>query len=265
VTASAARLAITWVARARWIDLAHPEWWLVPSVGAAWSALAVLAVARASSAGDGAGRLGALAFVCPIPASSEADGIGVGGALAGLGESAVMVVAMMGLLVLPTLHHVGLTGLRSRRRRGPALTLAGFVAVWLPVVVAIDGAVRVVAGTAGAIVAVGLAVGAALAWQRSAPRWRAVRRCGRVVPIAARGWRADVGCVRQGAIVGGSCIVACAGYMAVAAAAGHGIVAMTGLAATQLWERVGRRRRPLPGALIAVGVALVSFATGTAR
>lgn len=253
---------MTAAARTRGVDWDHPEWWVVPIVGAAWIVLAVSALPRSAPVGVPEGGLYAL-FVCPIlsPGSLAPDG-GVF-VFAGLG-SAVMVLAMMGALVLPALHHVGLTGVWARRHRGPALVVGGFLATWLPVVWLLDLAVGTVAATAGSAVAVMLAVAAAVAWQLTPAKARAVRRCGQMIPIPPRGWRADVGCLRLGSQIGGSCVVACGGFMLVAAAAGHGVIAMAALAVVQLHERAARRQRPLPGVVVALAVGAISIASNAA-
>jgi hypothetical protein len=243
VTVLAGRLERTGGPSLRAIDRRHPEWWVLPLVAAAWIGLVGAALVRSVPGGPADGGAYATLFVCPLVGPSS-GGDGLGAALgAGLGSIA-MIVAMMGILVVPVLHHVGHSGLWARRRRGPALVFAAFIATWLPVVLMIDLAVA----------------GLVLPWKR-----RALRRCTRLVPIVPRGWRADVGCLRLGVVAGQSCVLACAGSMLVVAAAGHGPLAMAILAVAQLRDRRERRARALPGALavLVVGTgALLATALG---
>jgi predicted metal-binding membrane protein len=243
VTVLAGRLVRTGGPSLRAIDRRHPEWWVPPLVAAAWIGLVGAALVRSVPGGPADGGGYATLFVCPLVGPSS-GGDGLGAALgAGLGSIA-MIVAMMGILVVPVLHHVGHSGLWARRRRGPALVFAAFIATWLPVVLMIDLAVA----------------GLVLPWKR-----RALRRCTRLVPIVPRGWRADVGCLRLGVVAGQSCVLACAGSMLVVAAAGHGPLAMAILAVAQLRDRRDRRARALPGALavLVVGTgALLATALG---
>ncbi len=245
-------------ARARQIDWQHPEWWIVPVVGAAWLALVALAVAGAAAPGGAPGPAYGPLLVCPIVPAIGGSGGGFGALLASVGEAGLMVVAMMGPLLVPTLHRVGLASLWARRRRGPALVFAGFVTTWLPVVVLFDATVTLGAGALGSVAAIAVATALAVAWQVTAWKWRALRRCARPTPIPTAGWRADVGSLRRGFAVGRSCIGACGGFMLVAAAAGHGIVALALLAAVQLWERMARRPGPWPGGLAVVGVGALA-------
>jgi Predicted metal-binding integral membrane protein (DUF2182) len=265
VTASTQGLRGFGEPRLRAIDWGHPEWWVVPIVGAAWLGLAVATLLRSAPGGPAAGGGYTTLFVCPIvgPGTIAPDGYAT---LAfSVLASVAMVVAMMGLLVLPLLHHVGLTGVWARRRRGPAFVIAGFVLTWLPVVWVLDLGISLVAGAAGALVAVGLAVAVAVVWQVTPRKARAIRACRRSQPLAPRGRRADLACLRFGSLIGRSCVVECSGFMLVAAAAGHGLLAMAALAIVQLHERTARRPRPLPGVLASLavgGVAAIGIVLG---
>jgi hypothetical protein len=264
VTVLAGRLERTGGPSLRAIDRRHPEWWVLPLVAAAWIGLVGAALVRSVPGGPADGGGYATLFVCPLVGPSS-GGDGLGAALgAGLGSIA-MIVAMMGILVVPVLHHVGHSGLWARRRRGPALVFAAFIATWLPVVLMIDLAVAGLATVVGPLAAISAAVALAVSWQVLPWKRRALRRCTRLVPIVPRGWRADVGCLRLGVVAGQSCVLACAGSMLVVAAAGHGPLAMAILAVAQLRDRRDRRARALPGALavLVVGTgALLATALG---
>jgi hypothetical protein len=264
VTALVGRLERTGGPSLRAIDRRHPEWWALPVVAAAWIGLVGAALVRSVPGGPAAGGGYTTLFVCPLVGPSG-SGDGLGAALgAGLGTVA-MVVAMMGIILVPVLHHVGHSGLWPRRRRGPALVFAAFIATWLPVVWLMDLAVAGVATWVGPLVAVSVAVVLAVTWQVLPWKARALRRCARLVPIAPRGWRADVGCLRLGVVAGRSCVIACAGSMLVVAAAGHGPLAMALLAVAQLQDRRERRPRAFPGvlAVLVVGTgAILATALG---
>ena len=241
----------------------HPEWWLVPIIGAAWLGLGAAALVRATT-GSPTSEFATM-FVCPIVPRTPA-GFEPTAAAAGTLAAPAMVVAMMGPLVLPALHHVGASGLWARRERGPSLVFAGVLAAWIPVIWGIDLAVAMVAGTVGAVTAVVATVALAVAWQLSAWRLRALRSCVRTVALPPRGRRADVACLSYGLLLGRSCVLSCVGLMAVVAAAGHGLVAMAAVAAVQLHERQARGPRPrrLPGLLVALAIGALAVAQTSA-
>jgi hypothetical protein len=173
-----------------------------------------------------------------------------------------MVVAMMAGLLVPAMHHVGLTGRWDRRRRGPALVLASYVTVWVIVVTGLDLLVATVAVFTGPAIAAALAVAVAGAWQVAPRRWRAIGRCARTVPLASRGRRADADCLRFGLLIARPCVVSCAGYMLLVAATGHSLLFMAVFAVVSLRERIALRKRPAVG-LLATALAAVVIVAGT--
>ncbi len=246
--------------RVRQIDWHHPEWWVVPLAGIAWLGLAGIAIARATGTTGSPEAAYSPLLVCAI---APVGGGSVAGAevvpiLSRVGEAALMVVAMMSVLLVPTLHRVGLSSVWGRRRRAPALVLVAFVATWLPVVLVLDATVAGAARAVGSAGAIAIATVLSLAWQANGRKWLAVRRCARITPLPVDGLRADVASLRLGSAVGRSCVVACGGYMLVAAAAGHGIVALAVLAGAQLSERMAPRPGPFVGATAVVAVGTVA-------
>jgi len=244
---SRGRPSLTRAAAWRGLDWNHPEWWVAPLVGLAWVVVVTAAAAKVIAGASAVGRPVSTLFVCPIVAGATAGG---GAAwLTDLVGRTVMAIATMAWLLVPTLHHVGRTGLWARRRRGPALVLAAYVAVWVIVVTGLDLVVGTVASVTGPAIAATLAVGVAATWQAAPRRWRAIGRCARTVPLASRGWRADRDCLRFGVMIGRTCVVSCSGYMLLATAAGHSLLAMVVFAVVPLRERVVRPRRPAIGLL----------------
>jgi hypothetical protein len=145
------------------------------------------------------------------------------------------------------------------------LALVGYAATWLLAVWVLDLAIGAVAAAVGWLLAIALAVGVGAAWQLSPRKWRAIRQCSRTVPLAPRGWRADRDCLHLGLLTARACVVACGGLMLVAAAAGHGVLAIAALAAVQLRERVARRPDPRPGVLAIAAVGALAVASAAAR
>ena len=236
------------LARGRRVATWHPEWWLVALVASAWAllALADLASVRDAAAAHHHG----LAELGASPSAWAGE----------FAWSGVMATAMMAPLVLPQVHFVARTSLWTRVGRNQALFLAGYLGLWtlaiLVIAIAID-AVRPLVG-AGGLVA--LAFGAAVLWQVTPVKRRAVRRCARCRPAPPRGRPADVAYLRFGLVTGWSCLLTCWALMAAASAGGHGVLVMAGLFGIQLRERM----RPRTSARrLAIGLALLGVAVLT--
>lgn len=182
--------------------------------------------------------------------------LGLGGShsfAVGLAWWAAMAVAMMVPVTLAAVRHVALSSSWPRRHRAVAVFLAAFLGVWVAVgalLVAVNG---MVVARFGPAVTVVVAFAAAAAWQLSATKRRWLRRCGRTVPLAPRGWRADWDCARFGAGAGWSCVVSCWALMAATVAAAHSLVVMAVLFGVQLSERSRRRPASVASALVIVG------------
>jgi hypothetical protein len=149
----------------------------------------------------------------------------------------LMVVAMMLPLAIETFDRAALRGLWRRRARSVLLVLAGYMAPW-----AIAGIpVCLVRGAplARTYAAAGVAFALAAAWT-CVPFYRVARRaCHRAIPLAPRGLRADLDCLRHGAALGLPCVVTCWPLMAACSLTGHALPAMVGgfvIGALERWS-----------------------------
>lgn len=227
-------LARPWGRRIQW---RHPQWWVAGVAAAAWVVLALgQGVGGAASPGD--------AHAHPLYVE--------------LGAFAIMTVAMMVPLVLPTLRHVALCSLWPRRHRAMLVFLAGFLGVWTLVGGAIVLARAAISSLVGDLATLGVAAALATAWQLSPARRRQLRRCERTVPLRPRGRAADLDCARFGLAAGWSCVTTCWALMAMSVA-GHSMVVMVVISSVQLGERLVRRdlRRPAVSIVGGLGTGLV--------
>lgn len=225
----------------------HPEWWVVFVASAAWSALTLQQVGE---------RIGG----SHLHANLESGWI-LGSEWAGvLGVAFLMAAAMMSPLVLGTIRHVALTTFWPRRYRAATFFLLAYLVVWAIVGAALTVATVLLSALIGFSTTCAIAFVAAAAWQFTPAKRRALRRCERRISIAGDGWRADVACLRYGAIAGWSCVVTCWAFMAAAAAAGHALPVLGALFALQLHERLAWRFRPRTtgGYIAAVGIIVLS-------
>ena len=105
--------------------------------------------------------------------------------------------------------------------------------------------------------------GAALLWQVTTLKRRALLACHRTQPLAPAGWRADLDCLRFGWTIGVSCLVSCWALMLACLLSGHSLPAMFGATAVGWGER---NMSPLHTrftcaliATLALGYALVPY------
>jgi predicted metal-binding membrane protein len=188
--------------------------------------------------------------------------VGVG--LAAAPGWALMTAAMMIPVALPAARHVATSSLRRRRDRAVALYLAAYLGLWTVFgVVAVAGVALwnalVAPAWSGLLLSASIVL--ALLWHVSPARRRLVGRCGRAVPLPARGWRASAGSMRFGAVYGMRCIGSCWALMLIMATATHGhllwTAAMTVLLVAE--RRVPAvRRAPWPVLASAAAIALVA-------
>ena len=137
----------------------------------------------------------------------------------------LMVVAMMFPLVIAQVRDTAFRSLWPRRHRAIACFLAGYLFPWVVfgmAILAIRSTWTVVPSTS-AVVGILIAV----VWQLSPLKRHALRRCHQVIPLAPRGWRANVSCVRFGWRIGGGCIGACGGLMTACALMDHSMLTMS--------------------------------------
>jgi predicted metal-binding membrane protein len=174
--------------------------------------------------------------------------------LANLSGWIVMVVAMMVPGALADVRVVALSSMWSRRQRTVALFLGSYLCVWIGF-----GVVALAVPWTGTAVLLALAA----AWELTAWKWRAVRRCHLIESLPPHGARADAACARAGLRYGSRCVVSCWPLMLAMAAAGHQAVALMALltvvvAAEKIVIRSARLRAPAAAALVAA--ALVALA-----
>jgi predicted metal-binding membrane protein len=151
------------------------------------------------------------------------------------------VVAMMVPLVLPTLRRVAVASLWTRRDRAIAVCLTGYLASWLVASIVIGLGVDAAHAGGGPFAAIGISAAAALAWQGTRAKRRALRACHITRPLSPSGWTADRDCAALGLKVGWSCVRNCWALMALVFAFGHHPIAMFGVFLVTVLERFGRR------------------------
>lgn len=173
---------------------------------------------------------------------------------------AAMTVAMMAPLVVPNVRWLAAASLRRRRRRAVVAFLGGYFLVWVPVALVLAASAAALAALVGPLPALAAAFASAGAWQFSAVKHRALRRCTATAPIPPRGWRADRGCTRYGMSIAAGCVPSCWAVMAAGATAGHGVAVMAVLAAVLVGERLPRMYRPGDGAAVLAVLAVVLLA-----
>lgn len=218
--------------RARRFGWRHPEWWVLVCAAGAWGWMLTMPHPHGHAAGSDVRWTG------------------------------TMVIAMMLPLTIPHVRHVARSSLWRRRNRGIAGFLAGYVGVWTLAMTAIVAALGIVSRHAGWTVVAGVATAAAVLWELSPFRRRMLRRCGRTMPLAPRGWRADADCARFGALAGASCVSVCWALMAVCVVFAHSLPVMAVLFGVQL---TGRYRRDPSPAMAALAVLCVCLAALAAR
>lgn len=175
--------------------------------------------------------------------------------LADLSGWVVMVVAMMVPGALADVRVLAMSSMWQRRQRTIALFLGSYVCVWIAF-----GAVAIVVAT-GASVAALLVLAAA--WELTAWKWRAVRRCHLIEALPPRGSRADAACARAGLRYGTRCVVSCWPLMLAMVAAAHQAIALMALltivvAAEKTLVRSARLRVPVAAALAAAALAALA-------
>jgi predicted metal-binding membrane protein len=208
---------VAWAAR-------HPEWWALAISLAAWLCFILVAF------DDGMP-------LCTGAPSSRLLGV--------FFDWMLMTLAMMPPLVVPSVRHVGFRSLRDRRHVAIAEFLAGYLGIWLAtgyVLLILFFAFDAVSfGTGHGIVAIA-AYGAAILWQLTPLKQRALWRCHRTVPLSLESWRADVSCLRFGVSIGFDCFSSCWLLMVLPLLMPHSWVQMLCVQAAMVSERYQRAR-----------------------
>lgn len=129
-------------------------------------------------------------------------------------SSLLMIAAMMVPLLVAPMMHVRERSLAERRMRAVALFLLGYSLAWLPALCLLQIAalaLRIASGSE--TVALVLALGLALCWQRAAWRASLLRQCHARRALPAFGLAADLGSFRFGLAIAFPCIGACGALM----------------------------------------------------
>lgn len=230
------------LSRLRHLSWPHPEWWSLCLCGAAW--LAIL-WPTGETHGSHATHHG-----------HSTNATWPGGGAAWTTEVfwwLVMIVAMMFPLVRDSIRTTAARSLWRRRHRAIAGFLAGYLGPWMAFGVVASVAVASLRTPERFQPAAALGFGAALLWQVTTPKRRALLACHRTRPIAPTGWRADRDCLRFGWTIGSSCLVSCWALMLACMLAGHSLPAMAGVTAACWAERnMARLYMRLVCALIAM-------------
>jgi predicted metal-binding membrane protein len=214
--------------RLRDMSARHPEWWMTLVSLGAWAFLA----SPYSHSGRGGAR--------------------------GWGGLTAMVIAMMLPLTIGRARELARSASR-RRHLAAASFVAGYLAVWVPAMIAIDAAFRLLDLAAGWTAAAMVAVAAAVLWEITPRKWRWWRR-GDETPMAPRTARADASTARLGVTAAGSCVGSCWALMAACVVFAHSLPVMAAFFALQLHGRYRRPASPAVMALAVLGVCIASLA-----
>jgi predicted metal-binding membrane protein len=129
-----------------------------------------------------------------------------------IGHWSLMVAAMMLPLVILPARHVAFRSLWRRRHRAIGGFLIGYIAIWAASGLA---ALAILAAMPESSMAAIMVFALAALWQLTPWKQWALRACHRTVPLPPRGWRADLACIRYGALLGRHCVGSCwAGMLA---------------------------------------------------
>jgi hypothetical protein len=201
-----------------------PQWWVAVIAAAAWAV--VLAPSWIASTPHPSGHVHA-----PAGESNAIDpALGV-----------ACVAAMMFPLFLPTLRRVAVTSLWTRRHRAMLACLGGFFASWLVASALIGFVIDAVSNAVAPLATIALSTAAAIVWQPTRAKRRALRACHMMLPLAPAGWTADRDCALLGLRLGWHCVRNCGPLMAVVVACGHHPLAMSAVFVVIVVERFGPR------------------------
>jgi predicted metal-binding membrane protein len=158
---------------------------------------------------------------------------------------ALMLAAMMGPLLIPSIRHVRDRSFARRRARAIALFAAGYLAVWMVAGAALLGlAWAIRQAFPESSVQLMLAAVVALIWQFSPAKQRCLNRGHAHPQLPAFGRAADIGAFRFGLTHGVWCAGSCWALMLLPLMTSRGhLIAMAGVT---LWLSGERLERPLP-------------------
>lgn len=176
----------------------------------------------------------------------------------------VMIVAMMFPMVRDPIRHTAARSLWRRRHRAISGFLMGYLGPWMIFGIVVSVIVSGLEMETWLRPAVGAALGfgAAVLWQVTQAKRRAILACHRTMPITPAGWRADLDCLRYGWRVGSSCLVSCWALMLACLLAGHSLPAMI-FATTVGWTERNVTRPNHPWLCAAIAAFAISYAVAS--
>lgn len=233
----------------------HPEWWTIALSAAAW--VTIVGQWLLASPHDHAGHGG----------HAPRDGsLIVSSVLMLIASSVLMIVAMMFPMVVSSVRTMAARSLWRRRHRAILQFLCGYMAPWVLFSLVIS---LVFAVLRAQVTEIGLAssqaaafgFGAAVLWQLTPFKRRALFACHRTIPIAANGWRADRDCFHSGWIIGNSCVASCWVLMLACMLSEHSLPAMLCATVIGMIERAQFRpnQRLLCSAMLLLAVVYVTM------
>ena len=225
----------------------HPEWWTIALSAAAWAT--IMGQWIVASSNEHANHGGHTARPASLIVSSV-----------------LMIVAMMFPMVLSSVRTVAARSLWRRRHRAVLQFLVGYMAPWMLfslatwIVIAVLKANKTSLGLESSQAAA-LAFGAAVVWQLTPIKRRALFACHRTIPIAANGWRANRDCFRSGWMIGNSCVASCWVLMLACMLSEHSLPAMLCATVIGITERAQFRpnHRLLCSAMLLLAVVYVTM------
>lgn len=223
----------------------HPEWWVLLAGAAAWAWMIAIPHPGAAHGGHG-GHAAHHAAAAPAPL--------------GVGALAVMVLAMMLPLTVASVRHVARSGRWARRHRSIAGFLAGYLGVWMVMMIVLAATWSIASSLAGWRAAAVAVTTLAVLWEIAPAAWRQMRRSRRGDGLTERGWRGDAACARFGAGAGVRCGSSCWALMAACVAFGHSMPVMAVLFGVQLSARYPQRPVRIVAALAVLAVCIAAIA-----
>jgi len=154
--------------------------------------------------------------------------------------AAVGMVAVMASLITPNVRFAARRSPRRARGAAARAVVVGWALVWLGAAAVLGVGGVVLVGVLGELVTIALVTVAAVAWQYSARKRRALARCHAVLAPPLERARARRACRAHGIALGRDCVVSCGPLMALMAVAAHDPLVVAGAVGVAWYER--RRR-----------------------
>ena len=172
-----------------------------------------------------------------------------------IGMWVLMVVAMMWPLQGELVRNVAFASLRRRRHRAMATFLAGYLFVWLLAALPM----RLIEALFDSPYAAPAAFALAALYSLSRTHTFALKACHATRPLAPVGFAATRDAFSYGALIGGTCVLACFPLMVACTLAHHSILALVGGALVGVLERRAFRPRTRLAAAVIAALALLQL------